>query len=230
MRYRITDDETEKSVGAKKAAGPDGCARLECKQLTLEMYDDQDRRDSAVWPAAASTAAVALILKEANQVPAQLHLRPITVTCLLYNLWARTRFVDVTWCCKTWLSISLTEGIPENRMQECVWTALLAMEGEKESSELFDMIVWEVEKMRVADRVWKLQASFVFHLKRFFRRGQSCCDTWKALNGVVQGCSLRLVTSLACGRHESTSTRNQSHHHGRRQEVVCCGNRESQNP
>ena len=52
-------------------------------------------------------------------------------------------------------------------------------------------------KMGVPESVWKLQASFVFHLKRFFRQGQSCCEVWKAMNGVVQGCSLSLVT-VAC--------------------------------
>ena len=52
-------------------------------------------------------------------------------------------------------------------------------------------------KMGVLESVWKLQASSVFHLKRFFRQGQSCGEVWKAMNGVVQGCSLSLVT-VAC--------------------------------
>ena len=42
--------------------------------------------DDPVWPAAVSTATVALICKEANQTPTPLDFRPITVTCLLYNL------------------------------------------------------------------------------------------------------------------------------------------------
>ena len=50
-----------------------------------------------VWPTIVSTAAVALIPKEANQTPTPLDLRPITVTCLLYNL---------RWC-KTWLPKSV---------------------------------------------------------------------------------------------------------------------------
>ena len=71
-----------------------------------------------------------------------------------------------------------------------------------DSSKLFDMIVLEVVfpmmgKMGVPESVWKLQASFVFHLKLFFRQGQSCGEVWKAMNGVVQGCSLSLVT-VAC--------------------------------
>ena len=62
-----------------------------------------------------------------------------------------------------------------------VYGLLLAMEGEEGgvatgaigSSKFFDMIVREVvfpmmEKMGVPDRVWKLQDSFVFHLKRLF--------------------------------------------------------------
>ena len=51
-------------------------------------------RDS-VWPAAVSTAAVASIPEEANQMPVPLEFRPFTVTCLLYNLWDEIRFVDV---------------------------------------------------------------------------------------------------------------------------------------
>ena len=39
----------------------------------------------SLWPAAVGTAAVALIPKEANQMPAPLDRRPITVTCFLYN-------------------------------------------------------------------------------------------------------------------------------------------------
>ena len=87
---------------------------------------------------------------------------------------------------------------------------LMAREGEEEgiataaidSSKFFDMIVLEVVfasmgKMGFPDRVWKLQASFVFHLKRSFRRRQSCGEMWKAMNGVVQGRSFSLVT-VAC--------------------------------
>ena len=51
--------------------------------------------------------------------------------------------------------------------------------------------------MGVPDRVWKLQPSFVFHLKRFFRYWQSCGETLKALNEVVQRCCLSLV-AVAC--------------------------------
>ena len=44
------------------------------------------------------------------------------------------------------------------------------------SSKFFDMIVWEVVFPMMGqigpDRVWKLQASFVFHLKQFFRQGR----------------------------------------------------------
>ena len=40
-----------------------------------------------------------------------------------------------------------------------------------DSSKFFDMIVGEVVFTRVPDLVWKLQANFVFHLKRFFRQG-----------------------------------------------------------
>ena len=163
-----------------------------------------------VWPTTVNTAAVALIPKEANQTPTPLDLPPISVTCLLYNLWAGTRFIGVIRWCKTWLPKSVAGSIPQNRIQECAWTVLLAMEGEEEgvataaidSFKFFDMIVWEVVfpmmgKMGVPESVWKLQASFVFHLKRFFRQGQSCGEVWKAMNGVVQGCSLSVVT-VAC--------------------------------
>ena len=179
--------------GAKKAAGPNGWARSEWKQMTpamvKQMRDMMTKMEETVenmtmeqllkdpvWPAAVRTAEVALIPKEANQTPTPLDLRPITVTCLLYNLWAGTRFVEVIRWCTTWLPKSIAGGIPESRIQECVWTVLLAMEGEEEgvvtaaidSSKFFDMIVWEVVfpmmgKVGVPDRIWKLQANFVFH-------------------------------------------------------------------
>ena len=76
-------------------------------------------------PAAVSTAAVGLIPEEANQMPAPLDLRPIAVTCFLCNLWARTRFVDVTRWCNSWLPKSGAGGIPEHRIQEyVVWSAV----------------------------------------------------------------------------------------------------------
>ena len=83
------------------------------------------------------------------------------------------------------------------------------MEGEEEgvptaaidSSKFFDMVVREVFtmmwKMGIPDQVWKLQASFVVHLQRFFRQGQSLGEMCRALNGVVQGCSFGIVT-VAC--------------------------------
>ena len=123
-------------------------------------------------------------------------------------------------------------GIPENRIQECVWTVLLAMEGEEEgvataaidSSKFFDMIVWEVVfpmmgKMGVPDSVWKLQASFVFHLKRSFRHGQSCGEVWKAIEWSRPG--MQPLSGHGCmyhwpvdGWNESAHTINQSHHDG----------------
>ena len=131
-----------KTWGAKKA-GWDGWARSEWKQLTPEMVKPMRDRmtkmeetvkdktmeqlmKDPVWPTTVSTAAVALIPKEANQTPTPLDLRPITVTCLLYNLWAGTRFIDVIRWCKTWLPKSVAGGIPENRIQErvcglCCW-------------------------------------------------------------------------------------------------------------
>ena len=138
-----------KTWRAKKAAGPDGWARSEWKQLTPEMVKpmrdmmtevEETVKDKTmeqlmkdpVWPTTVSTAAVALIPKEANQTPTPLDLRPITVTCLLCNLWAGTRFIDVIRWCKTWLPKSVAGGILENRIQECVWTVLLAMEDEEE--------------------------------------------------------------------------------------------------
>ena len=141
--------EKMKAWRAKKAAGPDGWPRSEWKQLTPEMVKpirdmmtkmeetvkdktmEQLMRDP-VWRTTVSSAAVALIPKEANQTPTPLDLRPITVTCLLYNLWAGTRFIDVIRWYKTWLPKSVAGGIPENRIHECVWTVLLAMEGEEE--------------------------------------------------------------------------------------------------
>ena len=88
---------------------------------------------------------------------------------------------------KTLLPKCVAGSIPENRIQECVWTVLWATEGEEEgvataaidSSKFFGMIVWEVvsphdREEGVPDRVWKLQASFVFHLKRFFGQAQLC--------------------------------------------------------
>ena len=51
--------------------------------------------------------------KEANHTPTPLDLRPITVTSLLYNLWARG---------------AKPGDVPEHRIQECVGTVLLAMD------------------------------------------------------------------------------------------------------
>ena len=122
--------------GAEKAGGPDGWARSEWKQIKLEMLNvvrDMVKMGEIVERMAPETvdersrvrmAAVALILKEANQMPVPLDLRPITVTCLLYNLWAGKHFVDVIRWCKAWLPKSVAGGIPENRIQQCVWTVV----------------------------------------------------------------------------------------------------------
>ena len=138
-----------KTWGAKKAAGPDGWARSVWKQLTPEtvkpMRDMMTKMEETVkdktmeqlmkdpvWPTTVSTAAVALIPKEANQTPTPLDLRPISVTCLLHNIWAGTSFIEVIRWWKTWLPKSVAGSIRENRIQKCVWTVLLAMEREEE--------------------------------------------------------------------------------------------------
>ena len=133
-----------KTWGAKKAAGFDGWASSEWKppevvkpmremmtkmEETVENKTLEHLMDDPVWPAAVSTAAVALTPKEANQTSTPLDFRPTTVTCFLYNLWAGTRFVDVIRWCKHWLPKSVAGVIPENRIQESVWAVLLA--GEK---------------------------------------------------------------------------------------------------
>ena len=63
-----------------------------------ETQTGQMEAQSGETPEAVSTAAVALVPKGANQTPTPLDLRPITVTRLLYNLWAGTLFVDVLVC------------------------------------------------------------------------------------------------------------------------------------
>ena len=107
---------------------------------------------------------------------------PITVTCLLYNLWAGTRFVHVIRWCKTLLPKSVARGIQEHRIQECVWTVLLAVEGEVEgvataaidSSKFFDIIVLDVVVTMMEDGSPRPSAEppsqLRLHLKRFFRQ------------------------------------------------------------
>ena len=57
------------------------------REMMTKMEETLEQlMDDLVWPAAVSTAAVLLIPKEANQTPTPLDIRPMTVTCLLYNL------------------------------------------------------------------------------------------------------------------------------------------------
>ena len=185
MNHRLTKWQRRWSRGgAETAAGSDGWAHVETDD------DGQDGRDSGeeytgpidekfcvASSCDVSTAAVALTPKEAHQTPAPLDLRPITVTCLLYNL-CHGHLVLTSSGGATCGYPSLHVGdIPEHRTRECVWTVVLAVEAKEEgvataaidSSTFFDVMAWEVVfsmmgKMRGPGRVWKLHGTFVFHL------------------------------------------------------------------
>ena len=133
---------------------------------TVESKTLEQLMKDPVWPAAVSTAAVALIPKEANQTPTPLDLRPITVTVPLVPACGQGHASLMSsggaklGCPTLW-----REAFQKIASQECVWTLLLAMEGEEEgvataaidTSKFLDMIVWEMVfpmmgKMRVPDR------------------------------------------------------------------------------
>ena len=69
-----------------------------------------------VWPAAVTVAAVPLIPKEPHQTPTTLDFRPITVTCLLGNLWAgHASMMPSGGAKRGWLPKSVAGAVPENR-------------------------------------------------------------------------------------------------------------------
>ena len=82
---------------------------------TVENMTLEQLMETSVWPAAVSTAAVALIPKE----------RASCVTCGQGH--ASLMSSDGA---KTWMRKKFAGVFPGDRTQECVWIVLLAMEGE----------------------------------------------------------------------------------------------------
>ena len=90
--------------------------------------------------------------------------------------------------------------------KNCDLTVLLATEGQDrvvataavDSFKVIDMVVWELAfttmvKLGVPAKIWKMQAWFVFHLKRVCRQGQWCGEfsespEWRSSRLQLQSC------------------------------------------
>ena len=123
----------------------DGWARLEWNQITPEMLKStrdmvtkmeeivESKTLEQLFVASSCEHGCSCVDTEGSKPDASiLGLPTDAVTCFLCNFWAGRRFVDVIRWCKTWLPKSVAGCTPENRIQECVRTVMLAMEGEEE--------------------------------------------------------------------------------------------------
>ena len=100
-------------------------------------------------------------------------------------------------------------GIPENRIQECVWTVLLAMGGEevRRSCHGGNRLVQVLRHDRVRGGLLhdgedgsprpsvKAPGQLRLPFETILSSRQSCAETWKALNGLVKS-QLHRITAL----------------------------------
>ena len=160
-----------------------------------------------MWPQALSQGVVSLISKGEGSAPSKL--RPISVMSVIYRAWAAGRVRDLTLWQQEWIADCL-HGFRQGHSPEDVWwqMGLQVEDALLDGSDLMGFILdWSKCFDRVPiDIVLKLAAELgmplcihrglegMYHqLRRRFSLAGHLGKSFKASNGIIQGCPLSVM-------------------------------------
>ena len=211
----ITADElaaTFKKISVSKAAGPDGWQAAELKALPMPILELlasalNEIEASGDWPPAIARAFVALIPKGEGGAP--LKQRPITITSIVYRLWAATRLRHIMEWYESWLQNQQHGFRPKRSTQDLFWYLSAKMEKALLHDEMvygvafdyakcFDRIPQEImfgllEDLGLPCGIATAMKGMYRDLSRRFKLPAGLGSPFHATNGILQGCPLSIV-------------------------------------
>ncbi|KAJ9456836.1 Retrovirus-related Pol polyprotein from type-1 retrotransposable element R2 [Diplonema papillatum] len=203
---------TLKKMKARKAGGMDGWRVCELKALPVPLLDVialalNDVEGTGSWPEVVAQALVVLIPK--GEGPQPLEQRPITITSVMYRLWAATRLRFVREWQESWAHPDQRGFRKKGRTQEVYWLLAAKMEAALlndedlfavafDYSKCFDRIPQEimlklVEDMGLPPSVLNAVRGMYRQLRRWFKLPAGLGKEFKATNGILQGCPLSVI-------------------------------------
>ena len=174
------------------------------------------------WPLSLQEVPVATLRKGEGNSP--LDIRPISLTPILYRVWARTRFLQLQPWHMQWLPEQLRGGAPGRDSVDAFYE--LALEAELcahtkrplfgvlfDYTKCFDLVAWPVEQGLLTDlgmplHVLKPMYSYAANIQRRFKLGSSVGPKFGNTNSISQGCPLailRINALIAAWVHSITS-------------------------
>lgn len=174
-------------------------------ELLLLIYDRIEA--DGIWPEPVSWAGISLIPKGEGGKPLQL--RPITVTSVVYRLWAASRMRQ----CNEWQTEWLAKGQHGARSHHGTMDALVrislafeqaALDGTPlhgvavDLSKAFDNVPVEIvfaimRELGMDERVCRPLRAMYHQIQRRFKISGFVGDAFRSTNGILQGCPLSVM-------------------------------------
>ena len=202
----------QKKLKSKGAGGLDGWRPVEVKKLPKDILELLVKLFNTIemtgeWPAALTCAGVTLIPKGDGGAP--LNQRPITVTPIVYRMWAAIRMRDSTIWQEAWIS----SGQHGARAKHSTVNALARISMFLEDAILddspaygiafdlakaFDNVPIEVtfaicDKVGMHPRLYTGLKGMYDRITRRFKIGDYVGQKFKDTNGILQGCPLSVM-------------------------------------
>ena len=206
------------------AGGLDGWKPRDIKDLTpfilsLLLYIFDEVEESGLWPRSLCWASISLIPKGEGGNP--LDLRPITVTPIVYRLWAAIR----TKQCMGWQDLWIHRGQHGARARHSTGDALIRISLEFEEailngdnmkgiavdlSKAFDNVPEKItfavlDKMGIDKGLLRALRGMYHQIERRFKLGRYVGESFRSTNGILQGCpiSVMLLNALMSVLHRA---------------------------
>ena len=177
--------------------------------MLVDLFKMFERQSS--WPASLCAAVISLIPKDNDGgIPGALDLRPVTLTSVVYRLWARIRAVQLTYnWARCWqrqglgggLAHTSAEGVLMEIALECEAAVLSGARAGGIAVDLkkaFDLIPLDMLAALAIQQgapvpVIKTWRALYHGLSRRFKYGQAVGDAFEHHGGLLQGCPLSMV-------------------------------------
>jgi ribonuclease HI/exonuclease III len=215
----ITGESLKRTISrmpARGVPGMDGWRPRELKLLPTELLDGfaaayNTMEHTGECPDSLLDALVAMIPKslDGTEVPDPMQLRPITITSVLYRVWAATRLRDLMPWQEQWLPATLFGFRQKHGTQDLYWHVAFQIERANitntpiygvqfDFQKCFDSIPHKImfglaEALGIPERLLRPLRTLYGQLRRRFRVAGHVGEPFIPSNGILQGCALAVV-------------------------------------
>ena len=173
--------------------------------LLTEIYNAIETLEK--WPTVLCEVPIATLRKGEGCSP--LDVRPISLTPILYRVWARTRFLQLQAWRMQWLPVQLKGGVPGKESIDAYLEVALDAEFCVSSNrplfgifydycKCFDNVAWPIERGLLRDlgmpqNVLGHMYAWAANVQRRFKLGSSLGPKFANTNSISQGCPLAIL-------------------------------------